>query len=406
MLHPSRRQFLARSAGAALASWSPLPFSWAAGLPRDLVIRRIVGFTLESKRPKMIGKNSRRDTHGDTARDLMVRLYTNGNIEGIGYCPFPEKAMGHLLGTRLSEFFDRPAHAMVSPLGAFSMPLWDLAGKVLKKPVYELLSDEVAREEVRVYDGSIYFADLLPEFAKSPLDRFKTEIDMGLDRGHRAFKVKIGRGAKWMEREAGDQRDIDVLRTIREHAGPDITIGVDANNGYDPERTRALLEALPLFRFAFLEEMFPEDVDDYHKLKTYLRARGFDALIADGETQRNVEPLKPLMRAQAIDVYQLDMRRMGFEGILEEAALARAHGGLVAPHNWGSYVGFHMQIHVGHAVDNFYMAEQDPATTDILVSDGYTVKEGRCAAPDTPGFGLQLDEEKFRSQVKVAFDIT
>ncbi len=59
------------------------------------------------------------------------------------------------------------------------MPLWDLAGKVLKKPVYELLGG-AGPQRVPVYDGSIYFSDLLPQYSHKPLDRFKEEIDMGM----------------------------------------------------------------------------------------------------------------------------------------------------------------------------------------------------------------------------------
>ena len=81
-----------------------------------------------------------------------------------------------------------------------------LRARSLGKPAYELLGGK-GPEPIKVYDGSIYFADLLPENAEKPLDRFKEEIDMGLRIGHRAFKIKLGRGAKWMERKAGDERD-------------------------------------------------------------------------------------------------------------------------------------------------------------------------------------------------------
>ena len=112
-----------------------------------------------------------------------------------------------------------------------------------------------------VYDGSIYFADLLPQYADRWRDRFREEIDMGLKRGHRAFKVKIGRGARWMPRAEGDSRDVEVLKTIREHGGEELIIGVDANNGYNLAGTKKLLGALPDYNFAFVEEMFPETVD-------------------------------------------------------------------------------------------------------------------------------------------------
>ena len=59
-----------------------------------------------------------------------------------------------------------------------------------------------------------------------------------------------------------------------------------------------------------------------------------------------------------------------------EAAMARPHGCLVAPHNWGSLAAFYMILHVGRAIPNFYRAEDDPLDTDVLVADGYAIKGG------------------------------
>ena len=82
----------------------------------------------------------------------------------------------------------------------------------------------------------------------------------------------------------------------------------------------------------------------------------------------------------------------------------RKPGILVAPHNWGSLVGFYLQLHVGRAVSNFYRAEHDPLTSDILVADGYRIEDGACVLPDTPGFGLAIDEGKFTG-AKIHFDL-
>lgn len=100
---------------------------------------------------------------------------------------------------------------------------------------------------------------------------------MGLRAGHRAFKIKIGRGHKWMDRDAGDARDLEVVETIRKHAGDKVHLGVDANNGYD---------------------------------------------LADGEGQDDVEAYRPFVDAKALDMPQGDMYTLGIEGILAEAAMA------------------------------------------------------------------------------------
>jgi len=395
-----RRDFL-KAAGVAIL----LP-AWARAqeAARDIKITRIVGFDLVSERSKVAGKNSRKGVHGRRAMDRMVRLFTNASIEGVGNCRASREALAQLLGKNPFDFYRAADRRMAGPLGAGTMPLWDLAGKVLGKPVYELLGG-AGPKKVGVYDGSIYFADLLEEYMEAPLERFKEEIDMGLAAGHRAFKVKIGRGAKWMPAEEGYARDVAVLRTIRKHAGPKVVIGVDANNGYDLAKTKQLLEELGDLNIAFIEEMFPEEVDKYLELKRFMREHRWKTLIADGETQGKLEAYKPFIEARAIDIFQGDMNRFGFEGILTEAAWCKPKGLMVAPHNWGSLVGYYMQLHVGRAITNFYRAENDPLSNSVLIAEGYKIKDGYSSVPEAPGFGLKINEDKFTANVHIRFDL-
>ena len=395
-----RREFLKAAVSTTLL---PL-WSWAKEIPSDLKITRIVGFDLVSERSKLAGKNSRLDVHGRKATDRMVRLFTNVGLEGIGNCRAGKKELAQLLGKNPFEFYKGANRRITGPLGAGTMPLWDLVGKVLKKPVYKLLGG-AGPKRVPVYDGSIYFSDLLPEYRHKPLDRFKEEIDMGMATGHRAFKVKIGRGAKWMQPKEGYARDVEVLKTIRQHAGPKVLIGVDANNGYDLAKTKQLMEELPDYNFAFLEEMFPEHIETYLELKRFIRRHGWKTLIADGETQGKLEAYKPFIEARAIDIFQGDMNRFGFEGILTEADWCKPKGLQVAPHNWGSLVGYYMQLHVGRAITNFYRAEHDPLSTAVLIAEGYEIRNGLASVPDAPGFGLKIDEDKFSKNARVKFDL-
>ena len=395
-----RREFLAATAGAMM-----LPARLLAGqAPRDVKITRIVGFDLLTQRPKLVGKNSRLDVHGDRARDRMVRLFTNAGVEGLGNCWQGKHVLAGLLGRNPFDFVNRVSPQRVTgPLGSQTMPLWDLVGKLLHRPVFQLLGAK-GPQRVPVYDGSIYFADLLPQHAANWRDRFKEEIDMGLRQGHRAFKIKIGRGAKWMERAGGDARDVEVVRLIRQHAGPDVLLGVDANNGYDPAGAKQFLSQAGELRLAFVEELFPEKVDECLELKRWIAGRDWTTLLADGETQQSLEVFRPFIAAKAIDVLQADMNRFGVEGILTEASWAKPQGILVSPHNWGSMVGFYMQLHVARAIDNFYRAENDPLASDLLIADGYEIRDGTCSVPEAPGFGLILDEANF-SRVKINFDL-
>jgi L-alanine-DL-glutamate epimerase-like enolase superfamily enzyme len=395
----NRRAFLMAMTGATLAH-----VTRAVDSPRDVRVTRAVGFDLPLQRSKVAGRNARLDVHGDRSIDRMVRLYTNSGVEAVGNCRAGEKAVGELVGKDPFAFYRRDERKMTGPLGAGTMPLWDLLGKLVKKPVYELLGGE-GTKRVPVYDGSIYFADLLPQYADKWQDRFREEIDMGLKIGHRAFKIKIGRGFKWMKRDEGDVRDVEVVKLIRRHAGKDILLGVDANNGYNLAAAKRFLEKVGGENLAFAEEMFPEKVEECLELKKFIRDRGWSTLLADGETQGELDVFEPFLQAKAIDVYQGDMNRFGVEGILTEAAWAKKAGAVVAPHNWGSLVGYYMQLHLARAVSNFYRAEHDPLSTDALVAEGYDRRDGTSSVPAAAGFGLSINEKKFASEVKVRYDL-
>lgn len=393
-----RREFL----GALAASASALA-AVAEAVPPDLKVTRAVGFDLLTRRQKYVGKNAVRGDHGQGGRDRMVRLYTNLGIEAVGRCWRPQADVEQLLGTNPLAEFDRQNRRIASPLGRRTMVLWDLAGRVLQKPVYELLGG-TKNQPVPVYDGSFYFSDLLPQYEQRWEDGFREELDASLESGHRAIKLKVGRGHKWMDRETGDQRDIEVIRLVRQHVGKDIAIGVDANNSMYPQRARAFVDRTAELQLAFLEEPFPEHPQHSLELKEYMAERGIQTLLADGEGTDDEQTFRPLVEAGAVDLLQGDMYGLGIEGILAEAALGQPAGIRIAPHNWSSLLSLFMQVHVGLSVQNFYRAEMDPLATEVLGYDGYRIEEGRCSVPDAPGFGLTINEDRF-PDVEINFDV-
>ena len=85
--------------------------------------------------------------------------------------------------------------------------------------------------------------------------------------------------------------------------------------------------------------------------------------------------------------------------------MAGQFGLQVAPHNWGSLIGFYSMLHVGRSITNFYLAENDPVDTDVLIAEGYAIKDGLASVPDSPGFGLKVNENRFAATIKPRFDI-
>ena len=397
----SRRSFIKTMASLPIVC----SFTWAEDIPREIKIVRMVGFNVESLRIKYIGKNAMFDDHGEVAGDELVRIYTNKGYEGIGRFGLwrGERILPYLLGKNPLDFLKLDKNRIVSPIQQYTSALWDLVGKILNKPVYELLGGK-GPVRVPAYDSTIYFSDLLPEYASNYTDRFKEEIDNGLEAGYRAFKIKIGRGNLWMPIEEGYQRDVEVIRIIRNHAGPDITIGVDTNNSYGVERAKRFLKDISDLNLAFIEEPFPETVDECLEFKDYILENGWRTLLADGESHSEPNTLKCFIDTKAIDVLQGDMGRFGIDGIFQEATWAQQQNLLVAPHNWGSLVATYEMAQVGRAIPNFYYAEHDRAANNIIIADGYKMHDGGLSVPDSPGFGLLINEKEF-ANIKPVFDI-
>src|SRR5688572_33434581 len=124
-----RREFLLSAAAASLFGH----VIRAADPPRDLRVTRMTGFDVVSQRSKVAGRNARLDVHGDRATDRMVRLYTNSRVEAVGNCRADEKAVRELIGKDPFALYRRDERKMTGPLGAGTMPLWDLLGKLVQK---------------------------------------------------------------------------------------------------------------------------------------------------------------------------------------------------------------------------------------------------------------------------------
>lgn len=385
-----RRDFLGAAPAALLAGGLALAGDDELGRHR---IARVTGFKLACPRNKVAGKNARLDVHGDrTGEDLLI-IATDRGLEGVGLGTSNREAARALIGRRLDAIW-KPGVGMESPLGRADHALYDLVGKALGVPAWSMLGGEGA-EQVDVYDGSLYFNDLLPEFVPWGAARVAEEARASFEAGHRAFKIKVGRGHKWMEPEAGFRRDVEVVRAVRQAVGPDCRLMVDANNGWTPESTRRWLDEVGVEQY-FVEEPFPEEVGADRDLKAYFKSKGWTTLLADGESARDAEHFDPYLEADALDVIQPDIRAFGLSLLARLARRAAARPGVkLATHNWGSHLGLYMQATLARGVPNFLMAEQDPSACDLIDSSAFAFAEGKLRVPDVPGCGLVLRRDVF-----------
>lgn len=348
----------------------------------------IQGFTHSSTRGKFIGKNARRDDHGMTASEPVIRIFTDAGIEGIGFGRIlPQDAEG-ILGKRLSELWLADG-GVQSPLGRADHAIFDLIGKVLGLPIWKLLGAH-GPAAVPIYDTTLYFHDLLPAHAARGIGQLVDELGQGLDRGFCQFKVKVGRGARWMDRQDGLRRDMDVIKALAHAAPAGTRFMADANNQYGPEDARRFLGEVGE-HIVFLEEPFEENIEDGRGLRRWITDNGLDVLLADGESSHDPEQLLDLADRGGLDVLQPDIRALGLSLQARLAHSLSGHDRLkLAPHCWGSYLGTYMMLQLARGAPGILTCEIDPMTSDLFDDSLWKISDGAIVVPDAPGTGLAI----------------
>jgi L-alanine-DL-glutamate epimerase-like enolase superfamily enzyme len=281
--------------------------------------------------------------------------------------------------------------------------LWDLAGQRAGKPVFQLAASANGRSitgalAAPCYDTSLYIDDLHLASDDDAAQLIAEEAREGYDGSHRSFKIKVGRGARHMDLEAGTRRDVAVIRAVRKAVGPDCTIMIDANNGYTLNLAKRVLKETADCQVFWLEEAFHEDNVLYEDLKAWLKANGLATLIADGEGLASPR-LLPWAEQGLVDVIQYDIFSYGFTPWLALGRQLDAWGVRSAPHHYGGYYGNYAACHLAGAIERFGFVEWDEAVVDSIDTGAYAIREGQVHVPDAPGFGLGLVEEDFQRAV-------
>jgi L-rhamnonate dehydratase len=357
---------------------------------------------LEGARPRPAGSNARRGAHGSRLRVPILRLTTDDGARGFGAFHGSVERLAGLPGLRLADLFD-PDQGVREPWLGCEYPIWDLVGQLTGQPVYAL-AGAIAGVSVPpdlhapCYDTSLYFDDLHLGSTEEAAALIAAEAREGYERGHRAFKIKVGRGARHLPLAEGTARDIAVVRAVRAAVGVAPAIMLDANNGYNLNLTRHVLAETAACDIFWIEEPFQEDDILYQELRAWLTERGLALLIADGEGQADPRLVEWATQG-LVDVVQYDIFAHGFTRWLQLGRTLDAAGVRSAPHHYGGHYGNYAACHLAGAIRRFSYVEWDEGTVDGLDTSGYTIHEGRVALPRRPGFGLDLDEDLFQQAI-------
>ena len=356
--------------------------------------------TLVGRRPRSAGCNSRITLHGQDVQVPLARVTTADGSSGFGPCrPFTQAGATNFLGERLDDLI-RVEQGVAGRAGSLEYALWDILGQRAQRPVYRMLSERAGKTIseplcVPCYDTSLYIDDLHLATDEEGAALIASEARFGYEHGHRSFKIKVGRGARFMPLEEGNRRDAAVIRAVRAAVGADATILIDANNGYNLNIAKQILTETADCDLFWLEEPFHEDGALYEDLHAWIDREGLGVYIADGEGQAS-PMLLDFARDGFVDIIQYDIFSHGLTNWLETGAQLDAWNVRTAPHHYGRHVGNYVSGHLAAALDGFLFIEWDEVSTPGLDGSAYRVVEGQVKLPDAPGFGLKLDEELFQ----------
>ncbi len=277
--------------------------------------------------------------------------------------------------------------ATIAALSGVDIALWDIAGKRLGQPVWQLLGGAF-RERVQVYATGFYRVSGQGEAA-----RLAEEAAQRAEEGFRLLKIKLGFGL---------EDDLAVMRAVaRAIESRGLRLMIDTNHAYGVADAVRLGRALAPLELRWYEEpVAAEDLAGYGELRAKL-----DVPIAGGENEFTVFGFRQLLAARAVDIAQPDVCAAGgFTACRHIAALSLAHGVQVNPHVWGSSVGQAASLHLICALPlaNPSLFADEPIFEydcsshpfrETLVERPLRQRAGWLERPDGPGLGIEVNRE-------------
>lgn len=353
---------------------------------------------------------------------LFVKIFTNQDIYGCGEGVDAIPGTYHLVknfGARIKGknplnvhrlfedirkggFFQGAQSGMyIAVLSAIETALWDLAGKALNLPVYQLLGGKF-RDKVRVYcDTALYqrnlptpkdFADAALSAKKMGFNALKFDLDQANDPNKYDYY-------NWTASPAELQRMYDQIAAAREAVGPNIDICVDMHGRYDAPTGQAVAKKLEPLNLMWLEEPVPAENVEAYKLIT----DSTSTPICVGENQYLAYGFRRMLEIGAVDIVMPDLQKAGGLGEGQRIAnLANLYYTPFAPHMVASFLGAMASAHVCASVPNFLILEwqsyfhTQPMFKEIVKYDGEWVNNSFITVSDKPGIGVDINEEAMK----------
>lgn len=290
----------------------------------------------------------------------------------------------------------------LAAIGGIEAALWDLKGKRLGVPVYQLLGGKY-RDRIRLY------ADVGHGRGNTP-EGWAQRASEGVADGYQAIKFDIDHCADELQQDAVNRelstaelsKMTSLVAAAREAAGDGIDLCIDCHSLFSVHSAIHLAERLEPFNLMFLED--PVSNDNVEAMAKVTASTSIP--ICTGEFLFRRDGFRDLIQRQACDMLHVDVSGTG--GILEAkriADLADLYYMPFAAHNITSPIGMTAAAHVCAAVRNFivmelpYHAHQVSWRWDLVLSEEPLIQDNAFVVPDKPGLGVELNEEVAREHV-------
>jgi galactonate dehydratase len=276
--------------------------------------------------------------------------------------------------------FYRGGPILTSALSGIDQALWDIKGKALGVPVYELLGGPT-RDRIRVY-----------EHAGKP-----ESIRAAIQKGFRTFKTGISkrRPSRIVETKGFVDQAADYFASLRDAAGPEVDIAVDLHGAVPPQTAKLVIKALEPYQPFFIEE--PVQCQNVDVLADI--ARGTSLPIATGERIFTKWGFREILEKRAASILQPDLCHAG--GITEcrlIAGMAEAYYTAIAPHNPLGPISLAAGLQLAASIPNFLCQEQ-VSLGDGYLKEPFKISDGYIPLPSGPGLGIELDEEALHDKI-------
>ncbi|HEY83338.1 MAG TPA: mandelate racemase/muconate lactonizing protein [Dehalococcoidia bacterium] len=268
--------------------------------------------------------------------------------------------------------------------------LWDIKGKALGQPVYRLLGGPV-QEKIPAYASALGFS-IEPERAKERVKEF-------LKQGYTATKWFVREGPT--DGPEGVRKNVELMKALREAAGPDMEIMIDCWSSWDVPYTLKMAELLAEYRpYWFEEPVLADRPESYAQLRAQCPVK-----IAGGEHEYTRWGAKMLMDLGACDIYQMDpVWAGGISEVNKICTLASVYDVQVIPH--GCMPQVNAQVSFAQNVTVVPMMEYLVVLNEMwqhFLKTPLKPINGFFYPPEAPGVGIELDESKIEAERELSW---